>query len=79
MYQSHTSYSICGLGDPQTDELVDMVKQQQGRGVYGAKITGGGSGGTVCVLCEGEEGLHTARMIHQQYQQKLGKEVKFFE
>jgi L-arabinokinase len=79
MYQSHTSYSICGLGDPQTDKLVDMVKQQQGRGVYGAKITGGGSGGTVCVLCEGEEGLHTARMIHQQYQQKLGKEVKFFE
>jgi L-arabinokinase len=56
-----------------------MVKQQQGRGVYGAKITGGGSGGPVCVLCAGEEGLQTARMIHQQYQEKLGKEVKFFE
>jgi L-arabinokinase len=79
MYQSHTSYSTCGLGDRHTDELVEMVRHQQGKGVYGAKITGGGSGGTVCILCEGEEGLQTARSIHQRYQEKHGKEVKFFE
>jgi L-arabinokinase len=79
MYQSHTSYSICGLGDVHTDELVEMVKQQKGKGVYGAKITGGGSGGTVCILCEGEEGLQTARNIHHQYQEKHSKQVMFFE
>jgi L-arabinokinase len=79
MYQSHTSYSTCGLDDLHTDELVGMVRQQQGKGVYGAKITGGGSGGTVCILCEGEEGLQTARNIHQQYQEKHGRQVKFFE
>jgi L-arabinokinase len=79
MYQSHTSYSVCGLGDPHTDELVQMVKLHQGKGVYGAKITGGGSGGTVCILCEGEEGLQTARDIHHQYQEKQGKQIKFFE
>jgi L-arabinokinase len=79
MYQSHTSYSICGLGDTHTDELVEMVKQQQNKGVYGAKITGGGSGGTVCILCEGEEGLQTARNIHHQYQEKHSRQVKFFE
>ncbi len=79
MYQSHTGYTICGLGNIYTTEIVEMVKEQQGKGVYGAKITGGGSGGTVCILCDGEEGLQTARSIHAQYQQKHGKQVTFFE
>lgn len=79
MYASHKSYSDCGLGSKATDRLVEMVRQQHGRGVYGAKITGGGSGGTVCVLCDTTEGLQTARQIHQQYCQEIGKNVVFFE
>ncbi len=50
MYQSHESYLVCGLGSAGTDELVRLVKSEQGRELYGAKITGGGSGGTVAVL-----------------------------
>ena len=51
MYQSHASYSACGLGSPETDLLVELVRQAgPARGLYGAKITGGGSGGTVAVL-----------------------------
>ena len=51
MYQSHASYSACGLGSPGTDMLVELVRAGGvGRGLYGAKITGGGSGGTVAVL-----------------------------
>jgi L-arabinokinase len=51
MYQSHESYSACGLGSPGTDELVRLVREAgPGAGLYGAKITGGGSGGTVAVL-----------------------------
>ncbi len=51
MYQSHASYSACGLGCPGTDRLVELVRQAgPARGLYGAKITGGGSGGTVAVL-----------------------------
>jgi galactokinase len=51
MYQSHASYSACGLGSPGTDELVKLVRAAgASRGLYGAKITGGGSGGTVAVL-----------------------------
>ena len=51
MRQSHASYSACGLGSEGTDRLVALV-QEAGpeRGLYGAKITGGGSGGTVAVL-----------------------------
>lgn len=51
MYQSHKSYSACRLGSPGTDELVRLVREAgAARGLYGAKITGGGSGGTVAVL-----------------------------
>jgi L-arabinokinase len=51
MYQSHASYSACGLGSAGTDLLVNLVRESgmQG-GLFGAKITGGGSGGTVAVL-----------------------------
>ncbi|HYM07748.1 MAG TPA: galactokinase family protein [Terriglobales bacterium] len=49
MYQSHYSYSECGLGNEATDLLVDLVRQD-GNGLYGAKVTGGGAGGTVAVL-----------------------------
>lgn len=51
MYQSHGSYSSCCLGSPGTDELVRLVREAgPASGLYGAKITGGGSGGTVAVL-----------------------------
>ena len=51
MYQSHASYSACGLGSDGTDALVELVRAAgPAQGLYGAKITGGGSGGTVAVL-----------------------------
>ncbi|KAL0315949.1 UNVERIFIED_CONTAM: L-arabinokinase [Sesamum radiatum] len=55
MYQCHYSYSACGLGSDGTDKLVGLVQQKQhskstGGTLFGAKITGGGSGGTVCVI-----------------------------
>jgi galactokinase len=53
MYESHESYSACGLGSSGTDELVRLVQEVgPDGGLYGAKITGGGSGGTVAVLGE---------------------------
>ena len=78
MYQSHDSYSACGLGSEQTDELVRLVRDHAGQGVYGAKITGGGGGGTVCVLCDGAKGLETVRRIHESYQQRHGVAVHLF-
>ncbi|KAL3147999.1 hypothetical protein ABBQ38_014294 [Trebouxia sp. C0009 RCD-2024] len=58
MYQSHAGYSRCGLGSDGTDRLVALVRQEQAMArrhqeppvLYGAKITGGGSGGSVCIL-----------------------------
>jgi L-arabinokinase len=51
MYQSHASYSACGLSVAGTNRLVELVREAgRAQGLYGAKITGGGSGGTVAVL-----------------------------
>jgi galactokinase len=50
MYESHQSYSRCGLGSTGTDALVALVRETAADDLYGAKITGGGSGGTVAVL-----------------------------
>lgn len=50
MYQSHASYSSCGLGSSATDSIVNVVREAHSLGFLGAKITGGGSGGTVAVL-----------------------------
>jgi galactokinase len=51
MFQSHWSYTECGLGCAATDQLIDLVRQYRGDDLlFGAKITGGGAGGTVAVL-----------------------------
>ncbi|HYO11348.1 MAG TPA: hypothetical protein VER17_20455 [Tepidisphaeraceae bacterium] len=53
MYASHLSYSNDAmLGAEECDVLVDLVKRREPAGLYGAKITGGGSGGTVAVLAD---------------------------
>jgi L-arabinokinase len=51
MFQSHWSYSECGLGCEATDLLVELVREECAEGtLFGAKVTGGGGGGTVAVL-----------------------------
>lgn len=69
--QCHYSYSACGLGSDGTDKLVQLVQETQhsklsksGDGtLYGAKITGGGSGGTICVI--GRNCLRSSQQILQ--------------
>lgn len=48
MYESHRSYTALGLNSAGTDLIVELVRKEAG--LFGAKITGGGSGGTVAVL-----------------------------
>jgi galactokinase len=66
MYQSHYSYTECGLGCRQTDFLVDLVRAEgSSAGLYGAKITGGGAGGTVAVLCRKGSDEAFARVVQR--------------
>jgi len=48
MYEAHRSYTALGLNSTGTDLIVELVRKEAG--LFGAKITGGGSGGTVAVL-----------------------------
>lgn len=52
MYASHWSYGQrCGMASIETDQLVNFIRAQgAAKGLYGAKVTGGGCGGTVAVL-----------------------------
>jgi len=48
MYEAHRGYTALGLNSAGTDLIVELVRKEAG--LFGAKITGGGSGGTVAVL-----------------------------
>ena len=51
MAASHAGYSRCGLGTAVTDRIVEAVRSAGWkRGLIGARVSGGGSGGTVVVL-----------------------------
>ena len=78
MYASHASYSACGLGSAGTDRLVELVREAgEGAGLYGAKITGGGSGGTVAVL--GRAGAEAAvAAVARRYAQETGRGAVVF-
>ena len=63
MYESHEGYSRCGLGVQRTDEIVSAVRAAGAdRGLVGARISGGGSGGAVVVLGRADAEPH-ARAI----------------
>ena len=85
MYGSHRSYGRnCGLGSKETDLIVSLVRAAgPSQGLFGAKITGGGSGGTVAVLVEADgAGAPAPRAadalgeIARVYRAKVGREPR---
>jgi galactokinase len=80
MYASHMSYgNDAMLGAPECDLLVDLARKREPAGVYGARITGGGCGGTVGVLCDRSAGADAALAeILAEYQKRTGHAPQFF-
>jgi len=77
MYRSHESYGArCGLGTPETDLIVDIVRDLgPAYGLYGAKITGGGAGGTVAIL-GAESGVEGAvEAVRGEYTRRSGRQA----
>ncbi len=78
MGHSHASYSACGLGSEATDRLAARVLSAgPGRGLHGAKITGGGSGGTVAVVGE-PRGLEAVQEIAAAHERETGRPARIF-
>lgn len=79
MFASHDSYGACGLGASGPDRLVALVREAIAAGapLFGAKITGGGSGGTVAIL--GRPAATAAvHAIAARYAQETGRGGQLF-
>jgi L-arabinokinase len=79
MYDSHASYSDrLGLGAEETDVLVQEIRSRgPQQGLYGARITGGGAGGTVAVLCESTKRARSALVeVCRAYKVRYGREPR---
>lgn len=80
LYESHQSYSRIGLGCAETDLLVQLAQDTGvAQGIYGAKITGGGSGGTVVFLMQGDKAEQSLGEIAERYHQKTGRTPQLME
>ena len=80
MYLAHHGYTECGLGSEETDLLVSLVRAEEAGGLLGAKITGGGAGGTVAVLAWNTPAARSAfQRVVERYQQQTGIDPYIFE
>ena len=72
MYESHAGYAQCGLDSAGTSRLVALVREAgAAAGLYGARITGGGSGGTVAVIGR-RDAEATVRTLAARYAEETG-------
>jgi L-arabinokinase len=79
MLDSHASYTMCGLGSVGTDRLVEMVMTAGPvKGLFGAKITGGGSGGTVAILGT-DDASGAVHHIAREYERETGRSAFVFD
>jgi len=77
MFASHKSYASCGLNESGTDLIVEMVRERKDEGLFGGRITGGGSGGTVAILAR--SGSRTAiENIAKEYALQTGRKPYVF-
>ena len=80
MYASHLSYTNDAmLGAEECDLLVKLVRDRERAGLYGAKITGGGSGGTVAILADRSEKADAAiAAILAEYERQTARRPDLF-
>jgi galactokinase len=81
MYRSHASYrDNCLLSVPEVDFLVEAVRSRGSeKGLYGAKITGGGSGGTVAVFGQKAALAREIPSIAREYNRLTGLDPDIFD
>jgi galactokinase len=81
MYGAHESYKKnCRLSVEEVDFLVDAVRRRGSEaGWYGAKITGGGTGGTVAVFGELDALAEHVPQIAAEYSRRIGIMPDIFE
>jgi L-arabinokinase len=81
MYGAHESYrDNCHLSNEEVDFLVETVRKRgPASGLYGAKITGGGTGGTVAVFGKVDALKKHIPEIATEYSRRIGVRPDIFE
>lgn len=81
MYGAHESYrDNCKLSVPEVNFLVEAVRKRGAKaGLYGAKITGGGTGGTVAVFGRIESLQEHIPQIAVEFSRRVGVSPDIFE
>jgi galactokinase len=79
MLESHHGYTAIGLGSGRTDELVDrLLAAGRAQTILGARVSGGGSGGTVVAMCWGEDGEAALREAARSFGRDHGFQPECF-
>ena len=81
MFAAHESYRVnCHLSVDEVDFLVEAVRRRgPSSGLYGAKITGGGTGGTVAVFGKLDSLREHVPQIAVEYSRRVGDMPDIFE
>lgn len=81
MYAAHESYrDNCQLSVPEVDFLVEAVRKRgASSGLFGAKITGGGTGGTVAIFGRLDALRRHVPEIAEEYSRRIGMLPDIFE
>ena len=81
MFASHYSYrDNCLLSVPEVDFIVEAVHGRgPEKGLFGAKITGGGSGGTIAIFGEKDALNSEVPAIAREYKRLTGLDADIFE
>lgn len=75
LFASCAGYGALGLGSDETDHIVDLVRAGgPARGLYGARVSGGGSGGTVAVLAD-DRGLAALPELVRRYRASVSPTI----
>jgi len=75
MFASHESYNSVKLGSTETDLIVQIVREidPERKHLFGAKITGGGCGGAVCVLTSNTpQASEAIERVRERFAQRTG-------
>lgn len=62
------------VSTPEVDLLVDLVREQDG--VHGARITGGGFGGSIVAVADADRGRHAAATAVGEYEERTGRDAR---
>jgi len=80
MYASHHSYTHDALlGHPHCDLLIQLVRDNEKFGLYGARITAAGQGGAIAILADTSQSSTDAlHQIMQTYEAQTGMKPTLF-